>query len=88
MRLLEKKLVEINSRIKIYTCLYNQCSNKIEALRRFYSSLDDKDETLIKKDSEYQREIDRMRMASRRIEELNKEKDELKKFLNENMHRF
>ncbi|MGQ9679809.1 MAG: hypothetical protein ACUVV4_03475 [Candidatus Bathyarchaeia archaeon] len=86
MRLIEKKLAEINSRIKIYTCLYNQCSNKIEALRRFYSSFD-KVETSIEKDSEYQREIGRMRMASRRIEELNKEKDELKKFLNENMHR-
>ncbi|MBS7620065.1 hypothetical protein KEJ21_05410 [Candidatus Bathyarchaeota archaeon] len=89
MRLIEKKLVEINSRIKIYTAIYNQCSNKLEAMRRTYlNSMNFRDEILIDEDLEYQKEADRMRLVSRRLEELNKEKDKLRKILEDNMHRF
>ena len=89
MRLVEKKLIEINIRLQIYTNIYNQCSNRLKALRRIHlNSMNLQNETSLYENPDYFRELDRMKAASRRIEELIKEKEKIKKILEDNMHRF
>gem|GEM_PF-6126549 len=83
MRLLERELSELHTKIKLYTGMYQKSSSKIEALKRHYEGLHgDQHIPLLDEDVEYQRALERIRTARRRLEMLENERREILKRFN------
>ena len=88
MRMIEKALSELHTRIRIYASQYEQSQNRVEALKIQYAGLSLPNPNLIDEEPEYHRAIEKMNTARRQLDRLEKERDRLKKVLQDNMHRF
>jgi len=88
MRMIEKALAELHTRIRIYTGMFEQSRSRVEALKTHYTSLDSSNPFSIDEEPEYMHALERMNTARRQLNGLERERDRLKKLLQDNMHRF
>lgn len=88
MRMLEKALSELHIQIRLYSGQYQQSAVKIEAIRNHYRDLYGESQiSLMNSDPEYLRASEKMRIATRKLEALEKERVGLNQRLQDAMSR-
>ena len=88
MRLLERELSELRSRVRMYESMYQQSSNRIVAVRQRYVELHgDSINPLIDEDPDYRRALERMNRARWHLENLRREREVVSKKVQDLMYR-
>lgn len=88
MRQLERALSDLYSKINMHQSIYHQSAKKIDAIKNYYMRHHGEEYSLIlDEDLEYVRVCERMETSRRRLESLKKERAELRKKIQDMMHR-